>query len=285
MDLSHHQFKALIFTDLDGTLIAGGNPVSAMNAKTIEMLALANIGVIPVSGRNLKMLEKVLPQDLPIDFAICSTGAGIITWPQKELIFRAELNVVEAAEATEILRSFQVNFMVHSCLPENDKCQYSLADGIIPCEDFYRCLERMPEPRKMLPRAWDGGTGASQLLAVFSREEEARSELIAEKLQRSFSVVWSTSPLDHESIWLEIFAKGVKKSAAAKWLQTQIAPEAPCYAIGNDFNDLDLLEWADSSLVMADSPPLLQRSYEVLHTIPEKVLPEAVSHWQLLKTE
>lgn len=277
------RYRALIFCDLDDTLIAGSAPVSAANAAMIARLAASGVGVVAASGRNLMLLERVLPPELPLAFAICSTGVGIIDWPTRRLLRRSELSPATAAKAARKLRAAGANFMVHAPLPDNHHCHYcaTLPDTGARA-DFYRRLGRFAQSPRLLPEEWDGASGASQLLAIFDSGEVPAAEALAAELRPDYSVVRATSPIDHESLWLEIFAPGVNKASAAAWLCDRFAPGMPSYALGNDYNDLDLLEWADHSLAAAASPPELKQRFDALRNPPENILAEAVERWQLL---
>jgi hypothetical protein len=63
-------------------------------------------------------------------------------------------------------------------------------------------------------------------------------------------------------MWIELFPASAGKGSAAAWLagMLQVSPERSL-AVGNDYNDLDMLQWAGHSLVMEDSPPGLRRRF------------------------
>ncbi len=278
------RYRALVFCDLDGTLIADGAPVSAANAAVIARLAANGIGVVAASGRNPALLEQVLAPELPLAFAICSTGVGVVEWPSGKLLRRSELSKQQAAQAAHRLRTAGANFLVYApLLPDNHVCyRCATAPATAARKDFYRRLQRFPQELPELPERWDGENGASQLLAIFGAEESAAATALTEELRREYSVVRATSPIDHESLWLEIFAPGVNKGTAAAWLCGHFAPGTPTYALGNDYNDLELLEWADHPLAAATSPPDLRQRYHTLASPPETILAEAAARWQLL---
>jgi hydroxymethylpyrimidine pyrophosphatase-like HAD family hydrolase len=59
-----------------------------------------------------------------------------------------------------------------------------------------------------------------------------------------------------------VFPAGVCKSAAAGWLQrAQAAPGTFSLAVGNDYNDVDLLDWADLACVVGNAPDELCARY------------------------
>ena len=82
-----------------------------------------------------------------------------------------------------------------------------------------------------------------------------------------FQVIRATSPLDGASTWIEIFPLGVNKAAAATWLkQSSRGDEFECMAVGNDYNDLDLLAWAEHAFVVGNAPAELCARYATVAT-------------------
>ena len=287
MGTLHRNFEALIFCDLDETLIASGQPLSAANAAAVAALAERGIGVVPASGRSLPMLRKVVPPEVPLCCAIVSTGVGIVAWPDGGILRRCELEPARAAEAVRFLADAGADFLAFSRLPESRMLwshTVSAPDG--PRYDFHRRLARHygGEPPREFPVDWDGGDGLAQLLAIYGAEEESEALRAAEELRRrGYAVARATSPVDGRSIWIEVFSPGVGKAAAAAWVAEHFAPGAPCYALGNDYNDLDMLAWADSAALSSLSlPELRQGTYPVLDVPPADILGAAARFWRLL---
>jgi hydroxymethylpyrimidine pyrophosphatase-like HAD family hydrolase len=64
------------------------------------------------------------------------------------------------------------------------------------------------------------------------------------------------------ALWLEIFPPGVSKGSAARSLARSLGfVPADCLAIGNDYNDLDLLAWAGQAYLTADAAEPLRGLY------------------------
>ena len=78
-----------------------------------------------------------------------------------------------------------------------------------------------------------------------------------------FSVIIATSPLDHTSLWVEVFNKNVSKSKAAFFLSKELSVERKnVFSIGNDYNDLDLLEWSGKGFVVENALDELKKGFE-----------------------
>ena len=148
------------------------------------------------------------------------------------------------------------------------------------CRDFERRLGLYDGYRRELPADIDEVGPSTQLLGIISEpgvEETARS--IAAHLD-GYSVIRATSPLDGDSFWLEVFPRGVSKSAACRELAAEHGIEAAnVLAIGNDYNDLDVLRWAGTAFVTANAPEDLRAEFPVVAANDHGGVAEAVSRW------
>ena len=90
----------------------------------------------------------------------------------------------------------------------------------------------------------------------------------------------TTSPLDHDSTWFEIFPPSVDKGRAAEWLRQRFAlPRARCMAIGNDYNDLSLLEWCAHPFVVDNAPGALKERFASVPSNDEDGVSIALERW------
>lgn len=122
--------------------------------------------------------------------------------------------------------------------------------------------------------------GATEILCI---EESARGHILAneisEKLHR-FSVIKATSPLDHKSVWIEIFSPGVSKSSAVRWLAEKLflSNKEVC-GIGNDFNDQDMLQWVGTAYVVENSPASLRSDFATVPSNNNGGVSAAIEDW------
>ncbi len=270
----------ILFCDLDGTLIARGQALSEDNLEMLQSLRAGGVIVALASGRSPFSLSKVISPQMPFDYAIFSTGVGVMDWRKQQILLQRELSEGQVRQALDILQQEEIDIMVQAALPENHIFQYrQFAAEENSATDFCRRIRLYQDfCRPLQQKSWQGP--ASQLLAIM-KPEDPRFQRILPKLQ-DFSVIRATSPLDGRSIWLEIFAPGVNKSSAAGWLSGKIPGPSVTYALGNDHNDLDLLAWAKYSLIATDAPAELQAQFTVLNAEPDNFLRQAARIWQLL---
>ncbi len=125
---------------------------------------------------------------------------------------------------------------------------------------------------------------ASQFIVVLP-PDETRISAIRSKLS-DYSVIRATSPMDNHTVCLEIFNRNAGKGNSAKWLAQEFLPSkgivvGNVYAIGNDYNDLDMLELADFAFLTPNAPPPLKEIYPVTREDTDGALAEAVAEWKV----
>jgi hypothetical protein len=126
-----------------------------------------------------------------------------------------------------------------------------------------------------------GFGGATEVLCIVSQDHGHQIAARLAGIFKQFSVIKATSPLDGKSLWIEIFAPSVSKSKAAKWLAETcgVVRDMVC-AVGNDYNDEDLLRWAGQSFVVANSPQVLQTQFKTVASNNNGGVAEAAARWQ-----
>ncbi len=255
---------AMVISDLDGTLYPRGGPFSSGDLQTLKSLSKEGIIRVMATGRSLYSLKKVIAPDFPIDYLIFSSGAGIMDWRSKELLKKVEsLKGTEVKKAALLLKSRGLDFMIHRPIPENHFFTY-YTSGLDNPDFESRCLlyREFAAPGSLQSGQF---SPACQLLAI---ENVNHGELLYEKIKNKLKylkVIRTTSPLNGRSIWIEIFPKTVSKGLAASWLAARLGRKADqVIALGNDYNDLDLLHWAGESYVVESSPAELKKNFSII---------------------
>jgi len=250
----------MVVTDLDGTLLQPDQTISPRDYQTLLQLGKAGICRVIATGRSLFSAQMALADDLPLDYLIFSSGAGIVDWKSKQILFSRCLDAKDVGEISNFLIIHNFDFMIQDPIPENHTYAYYQTGRENP--DFELRNEIYREfARKLNIDPRDFGR-ACQIITIIPSDVSAYEE-IRQKLDH-VKVIRATSPLDGNSIWVEIFPRGVSKGHAAKWLCERISIDsASVLGIGNDYNDIDLLEWAGHAVVLANTPADLKKTYEV----------------------
>ena len=267
--------KAII-VDLDGTILPNQKRrVSPENEAALEEAGRQGIVRILATGRSPFSLYRVLPQGLPIDYMVFSSGAGIMRWSDKRLLFTKELPFTDTQKIARLLWGYDINFTIQGHIPDNHRFVYRLAAN--PQEDFRRRVEDYPgfsTPITSLDEIREGGT---QFLAILSPEQlELHQELTA--LLTDYSVIRSTSPVNEQAIWTEIFAPGVNKGSSCQILLERLGLHfQQCAGLGNDYNDIDFLARCRYPYVVANAPDDLRRRFPHVASDKDNGLAEFIS--------
>jgi hydroxymethylpyrimidine pyrophosphatase-like HAD family hydrolase len=112
------------------------------------------------------------------------------------------------------------------------------------------------------------------------RDENRIMEEFNSQLAGHFSVLRTTSPLDGESLWIEIFPPEISKSSGVRWIAERHGlTGAESAAVGNDYNDHDLLEWAGCAYVVRDSPEHLRTAFTEVTSAHRGAVAHAARLW------
>ena len=271
-------FDGLFVCDFDGTLLRSDRSFS--DADLAALVRLGDYGIIRAiaTGRSLYSINTIPISSLPVDFLIFSSGAGINRHPEGQIIRNTGLEARQVRHAIQILQANELDFMVHRPIPENHA--FSYFESTTDNADFKRRIEIYHQFAKPLDANADGFDMATQLLAVVPPDDTRPLIQTLRKALPDLNILQTTSPLDGRSTWIEIFPATVSKSLAAAWLaQAYDLDAGQALSIGNDYNDLDLLEWAGSSFVVANAPPDLTDRFPTVASNDKDGVAEAIHQW------
>jgi hypothetical protein len=270
----------MVVTDLDGTLFQRDRRASSRNLQVLEELGRDGVLRVIATGRNLYSARKVLADSFPVDYLLFSSGAGIMEWPGQRLLRAVSMNGDQVEHTLALLAGRELDFMLHRPIPENHHFSY-FRRSALQNPDFEARLAVYAEFAVPADIARPPEGPACQFVVVEppDREPSAYHDLRARL--PGLTVIRSTSPLDGRSRWIEIFSPQVSKSLAAAWLARERKIERDeVLAVGNDYNDLDLLEWAPKACLVGGSPPELGERFAVISGNGDADFAAAVDAWR-----
>ena len=270
--------SGLFVTDLDGTLLRSDRTFAAADLAALRRLGECGVVRVLATGRSLFSFDKVRTPDLPLDYLVFSTGAGLAELPSGRIVRAQSLDPAEVRRACEILRALGLDFMVQRPIPDTHAFGFHASGR--PNPDFDRRIALYAQFAFPL----DGDPGAfgpaTQLVAIVPPEGSPEALPEVRRLLPELTVIRSTSPLDHRSTWIEIFPASVSKSRTTGWLAARLGiPQARTVSVGNDYNDLDLLDWSATRFVTANAPADLRERYPVVASHDEAGVSQAASLW------
>ena len=264
----------LVVTDLDGTLLDSASRLGGANRRALEALGRNGTVRAVATGRSLYSARKVMHDDFPIDYLVFSGGVGIVSWADGRLLRSRAMDPPIVSRLVERLRSLALDFMVHHAAPETHCFHF------VRSSDHNADFERRIERYDGFSQGWHddlaGEIEVSQLLAIEPPGTASHLDLLAREFEE-VNVVRTTSPLDHASTWIELFPAGVSKAHASDWLRVRHAIDpARTIAVGNDYNDLDMLEWAGRACVVSNAPPSMRARFDVVRANHDDGFTDAV---------
>lgn len=279
--------KGLFVVDFDGTFLRDDKRLAEADRDALAGLRSMGVVTAIATGRSIYSFQKIMAElggngpknPLPIDYVIFSTGAGIMDFPACTLLNTYSLGPGDVVVIAETLDKYNLDYMIHRCVPDTKYFIYKFCTG--SNSDFQTRLDLYGLYGDILTAENLAGFGeATEVLCIVERK---RGDQLADHLAAvlsEYSVIKATSPLDKSSFWIEIFAKDVSKSKAVCWLSKKIGvSQAMVCAVGNDYNDVDMLDWAGQGFLVANGPYSLQSLYPVVASNNEGGVAEVVSRW------
>jgi Cof subfamily protein (haloacid dehalogenase superfamily) len=270
--------RGLFVTDLDGTLLRSDRTFAEADLNALRKLGELDITKVIATGRSIFSFNTVADSSLPVDYVISSTGAGITHFPDGKLVRSVSLSESEVKRAMQVLVEARLDFMVHDPIPENHRFAYVAFNS--KNTDFEQRISLYQPYAYPMQKIDDGVGPATQLLAVLPPSQNTAILDDIRKVLSGFNVIQTTSPLDGKSTWMEIFPGSVSKSITAQWLaeKLEIDPRN-IVSMGNDYNDVDLLEWSQTRFVVENAPQDLKERFPVVASNNDGGVAESIERW------
>ena len=251
----------MVVTDLDGTLLQNDSTISSEDRETLELLGELGICRVAATGRNLFKVRRALKPSDPFDYVICSSGAGIIDWQKQEVIRAINLPEELTSRLIIYLISNKYNFKVSDKFPDNHNFFWWKDHECPEIDRYVEHHAKMGNSEEIVP---GGIYNSSQLLLYFEKQGN-QFEQVKEELLNQFpeiSIIRTTSPLNENWLWMEIFPKGISKAhGIAEICHLKGIHQKETFGIGNDFNDLEMLDFTYLSYVVHNSPQELKDKF------------------------
>lgn len=266
-------FNGIFITDFDGTLYDHAFGFDEQGLLGLEELKRNRFLRVVATGRSNFRLHREIDLRAFADYVIFASGSVIYDCAADKLLHLEFLPEAKVHDICRILRNeLKLNFMVQNVWPNNHTFKYWPQESQI--EDFRRRValfaassEYMPE----LPK-----DDATEIITIINPERKTEVMDILQSRFPYLNIITATSPLDKTSIWLEIFPQDVSKSKACARLLTLLQLKGrPTAAVGNDYNDLDMLHWADYGFVVSNAPRAIWGDFEVVSKSGEGGVREA----------
>ena len=265
--------KKLFITDFDRTLLRDDKTIAQKDINALKELKEQGIVSCIATGRSIYSFSKILKTfpfkslfDFPIDYLIFSTGAGIMDFNTGKIMKSFSLNESDIIFISDYFDASELDYMVHKPVPDTHYFIYK-SHGKENVDFFNRIkLYKEYSSKLSINKQLNDFGKSTEVLSVLPCKSDYTSLLMIEKIKQGlsqFSVIIATSPLDHQSLWVEVFHRDVSKSKAAAFLAQKLdIKRENVLSIGNDYNDMDMLKWSGKGFVVANALKDLKKMFE-----------------------
>lgn len=257
----------LVATDLDGTFLKDDKTISPKNLEALHRLGEQKIVRAVATGRNLQKVKEVLNDHVPFDYVVYSSGAGVYNWKEQKHIYQQNIEKGSAAKIIAYLVEKGLNFHAFFPSPNNHKHWYFR--GAEHCDEFERYFQFNKNHGLALNLEKLPGTKMCQFLLIIKENEELfdKMKMEIEALCPQIRVIRASSPLSLGYIWVEVFHKQVSKGNGVKHICDLLKiNQNETMGIGNDYNDVDLLDFTTHSYFTENAPEVLKMKYKIAPT-------------------
>lgn len=228
----------LLFCDLDGTLIGRDFIIPKKHLRALKMLKDNGWYLVAATGRNPYSIEKVLTDETPFDEVMFTTGVGVMRWPSREIIYSLTLSDDIVEKSITLFDDCEFDVMAQQPHPHNHHFLYLQKQSV--SSDAQRRISLYKNFAQPATKDELMSCSAANIVAIGNPSDDMWHKVI-DALPEA-TVVRATSPLDGKSMWLEVYPKKAGKLNAAHSIASRLNINlADSVAVGNDYNDVDLL--------------------------------------------
>jgi len=272
----------LLAVDIDGTLLNSEFKISSRDMAALRHVHTLGVEVVIASGRRHTFTLHIAEQ-LGFDMWICSSN-GAVTRSMQGETFHCDLMPAAVAEAVcTHMKDFRSGTVVTFDL--ETKGALVVEDTLELTKSVMRWVEKNePYIERVVPieRAMHRGLDPVQAMVCGTLETVNRAEeRLTECPVRRLIHVMKTEYAERDLSMLDILAAGCSKGhAIERWAAHRKIPAAEVMAIGDNYNDLEMLEFAGIKAVMANSSAgLLKRGWHVTSSNDEHGIAAAIEHF------
>jgi len=244
----------LIAMDIDGTLLDSRSQLSAGNAEAIAEAAARGIEIMIVTGRRFNS-AKLIAEELPCEVELIVSNGALVKSQSGETHLRSLLPAHTARRVVDATEEFRQMSGVIFDRPADNQVIFERIDWDGPFVGPYLRRHRSQVAEVMPLANCLNGEDPVEVMFIgeFARIRAAKQRL--EELEfRSHYTLALTEYEQHGFSMLDVLRQGVTKGAALEeWARRRGIPRENVMAIGDNWNDREMLEYAGLPVVMGNS--------------------------------
>lgn len=244
----------LIAFDLDGTTLVKHQFISEANQRALREAARRGMVLVPASGR----MKDFLPQEITslpgVRYAITANGAGVYDLETGQAVWQCLIPNEKARQVQALLSEYDI---------------------FVEYYDGGRAITRRGDPERAVAHFGIPESKLHFLTKDYRLEEELGEALGATGLQpEKINLPYLPTPALRQEVWqrlealgglvltssipdnIEVNAQGADKGSALRALAERLGiPREKVMALGDNGNDVTMLQYAGVSVAMGDGSP------------------------------
>ncbi|HUU13666.1 MAG TPA: HAD family hydrolase [Terriglobia bacterium] len=245
----------LVGIDLDGTLLNSRSEISPANRQALAEATACGVQVVVVTGRRSHSARKFV-EAIPCPITLISSNGALATSPSGEVLHRNFLPRATARRVLEISREFRP--YTAAIYHEPGRGQVLLEQSAVPAGPLGWYLTNSPDCFQQV-NDLESALTADPIQILFGGPpatiEPAEPLLRSSPIGADIHLTWTKYLLRDISL-LDVMNAGCTKGAAlALWAEQCGIAAGEVMAIGDNFNDLEMLQFAGLPVVMGNHSP------------------------------
>lgn len=241
-----HNIRMIGF-DLDGTLLTDKKELCPYTIDILKRAVKQGIEILPVTGRPLCGLPKIVKELVGLRYAITANGARILDLKEGRVLREQLVDTKTAEQILEVLgkydtlREIYYDGTGYAKRAELEKIHQFFEEG--PMAEYVRTTRQPVED--LMEKFYKENRAVDKVQGVFAHLEERKKALDEIKQLKGVTV---TGALKNN---IEVNGIGVNKGDALLWLAEYLGIAAQeTMAFGDGDNDIALLEKAGTGVAM-----------------------------------
>jgi Cof subfamily protein (haloacid dehalogenase superfamily) len=248
----------LIAMDLDGTLLDSSGRLPEANARAIAEAAARGIEIVVVTGRRFPSAQKIA-SELKCDVHLIASNGAVMKSSTGQTHYRRLLPVATARQVLEATPEYRSSAAVIFDRPLSRQVIFERVDWDNPLiASYLRSREQVAE-MEPLTACLDGEDPVEILFLGGCKEmRSAMRSLQALPIAPQYTLALTEYEQRNLSM-LDVLNEGVTKGTAlAEWARRRGIARDEVMAIGDNWNDREMLEFAGLPVVMENAVPELK---------------------------